>query len=47
MDLAFRLMCWEARVALPVSTFRAQDVAERRDAMLLGMARALLRPIPV
>lgn len=47
MDLAFRLMCWEGRVGLAVRTFRAEDVADRRDAMLLGLARALLRPIPL
>lgn len=47
MDLAMRLMCWEGRTAVPVATFRVQDAADRRDAMLLGIARGLLRPIPV
>jgi len=46
MDLAFRLMCWERGVHVRRIAFDAADVSDRVDAMLLGIARGVTRPIP-
>lgn len=50
MEFAYRLMCWEA--GIPMRTWPDiercdEDATDRVDEMLLGMARALTRPIPL
>ena len=47
LDLAFRLMCWEAGSPIPRPTFDPDAVVDRVDAMLLGLARGLMRQIPL